>query len=160
MSTTVQPERDNDKFTGVQDLSVNPLEILAAQQNAGLSSVQVSVGTITPTDAGNYPVVDSKGNTILFPPTVVVLSTHIAGAPELVGGTNIDVGSSPTDGGPIATSLLGAAQTTADINTGFTAGPPTNPVLGLSDLWLSAATTGTYTSGSATVVVTWINASG
>jgi hypothetical protein len=72
------------------------------------------VGTVVPTAAGVYQLLNSAGSPVVLPGNAVVQSVQLAG-PALLGGTSYQVGLAATPGGALAVNLstavaLAAAQ--------------------------------------------------
>ena len=145
------PISGNQNFSSVRN-PANSNSILRAVESVGLVAPSVSYleGTVTPTAAGDYAVVDAAGNTLQVPTACTVLSATAYG-PGLVGGTSINVGGAATNGGAVVTSLTGGVVLTAVLIVGDSTLVPA--VLGATNYWISATSAGVFTAGSLRVVL-------
>ena len=141
----------NQWFTGVADTRVNSQNVNTALNFARLAPLSFVEGTVTPTVAANYAVVDSNGANVVLPPNSLVTNVLLQGTTTLAGGTNALPVLAATAGGGAGT-VLTAAVVTADLLTGSV--PAVLPTTGSStDVYLSLTTTGIYTAGSIKVRV-------
>lgn len=143
----------NNRYTQVENTVVSQTSLEQARsadpQSAG--SYRVLQGSFTPTAAGDYAVAGADGVTLQLPATSYVVSCILTAPVTLVGGTDVNVGGAASNGGTVATTLSGGVQTRAVVNAGHTQASDT--ILGATNFWLSATTTGTYTAGKVQVVL-------
>ena len=143
----------NTQFTQIDNTVVSGTSVTAAQNSAGqiASNFRVLKGTFTPTAAGNYAVNDADGNVLQLPATSYVQQSVLTAPTTLVGGTNADVGGAASSGGAVVTTLTGGAQALAAINAGVNT--VSDAILGATNYFVSATTTGTFTAGTVQVML-------
>ena len=144
-----------NRYSTIQNLGVNPLQIKAGGENFPLSYINSIVGFVAPTAAGNYQVVDASGSSIIMPTNIVILAAGIQapGNTPLVGGTNVSFGLSSTALGNITTAIANTVPT-ATINAGESVQSTITP--SGTDVYLTATSVGTYTSGVAKINILYL----
>jgi hypothetical protein len=123
----------------------------ALQNNVETLSV---VGVVTPTAAGDYPVLAANGLVVTLPAGAKVLSVNLQNnGTVLVGGTNVVVSRSAA---LTAGTNLTAVSLTADINNGVVVAADAAAGVASSTLLnLVATTVGVFTAGNVRVQVNY-----
>lgn len=138
----------NQYFTTVKDTVVTTAAVNEALTIADVRPLKYVQGTVTPTAAGSYAVVDSNSVNIQLPANALVSHIFLRGT-GLVGGTNAQPQLSATAGA--AGTALSVVVVTADLLVGES--PVVTATTGLTNTYLTITTTGTYTAGTLTVTL-------
>ena len=148
----ISPVNGNESFSKVSETRVNSQSVLDALNSTSTSPVSVIHGSIKPTVAGTYSIVDSAGHSLILPSGAVVDRVLYKGS-GLVGGTDIVVSRAPdtTSTG----TLLTAAVVTADALLG--SAPASVVFVAIpASLYLNATTTGTFSSGQVNFTIYYL----
>ena len=115
-------------------------------------------GYLVPTIPGIYPVLDKLGNPLKVSNQTNLLLSGMSAIEELVGGTDITLSTSLTNGGvPVDTFVISPA-TTLQINTdpGVTLLSP-GIIASNNANFIVATTTGTFSSGKVLITILCLN---